>query len=209
MYESREPFEARIYTPTYRAYGFIHLAPEMSTEALLNSVSRSLLPVTDPLIYAPGHDHPPAQEQLKVSAGFLAIHYDQISWVVGGQSPARSLDTPLRRLAFLSDGYVLVGHVRVPAGTRSSDFLESAATFQTLFDAELYPWRAPTGRFLLLGRDSDSLFEVGASDREGAGVRMLEAQERFSFLTVNLSQVTGVLEAFQTDVREASSNLVN
>ena len=87
MIRTLETFDARIYTSTFRAYGTIHLPPEQTTEALLNAMARQLLPVTDPLIYAPGTDHPPSQGDLKVSAGFLAVHHDQIDWIVGGRPP--------------------------------------------------------------------------------------------------------------------------
>lgn len=193
MIRNVDTFEARIYTSSYRAYGTVYLTPDQSMASLLNAVSRQLLPVTDPLIYAAGTDHPPAQKDLKVSAGFLALHYDQIDWIVGGRAPRGG--SRQRRMAFLFKGHVLVGHVEVAEGVRSSDFLETAASFQTLFDAEFYPWRAPVGRFLLLGRDMRSLFEVGALQEGGGSVVTLEASERFEFVTVNLRQVTGVLEA--------------
>ena len=209
MLESRDTYEARIYTPTYRAYGVVYLPPNTSTEALLNSVSRSLLPVTEPLIYTPGYNHPPGQDQLKVSAGFMAVHYDQISWMVGGRPPERPSESDARRLALLYDGYILVGRIRVAEGTRSSDFLEVATSFQTLFDTELYPWRAPEGRFLLLGRGGGSLFEVGAAKGDDSGVVMLESAERFDFVTVNLKRVTGVLEAPQNEAAANPKGVLN
>lgn len=193
MIRNVDRFEARIYTSSYRAYGTIYLGPDQTVASLLNAVSRQLLPVTDPLIYAAGTAHPPKESDLKVSAGFLALHYNQIDWIAGGRSPQRRGHQ--RRMAFLYDGHVLVGHVEVEEGVRSSDYLERAASFQTLFDAELYPWQAPAGRFLLLGRDVRSLFEVGALTAGDGEVVTLEASERFDFVTVNLRQVNGVLEA--------------
>ncbi len=112
-------------------------------------------------------------------------------------------------MAFLYDGHVLVGQLRVPRASRSSDFLEKAATFQTLFEVELYPWQAPPGRFLLLGRDIASLFEVGALQVADDPVVTLEARQRFPFATVNLRRVTGVLEAPGSPEPETRSEALN
>lgn len=193
MYRPVDRFDARIVTAGYRAYGAIYLAPDQSVAELLNTASRHLLPVTEPLIYAPGTGHPPDQRELMVSAGFLALHYEQIDWISGGREP--STRGSRRALAFLFDGYVLLGQLEVEEGERSSDFLETAAGFQTLFDAELYPWEAPEGRFLLIGRDMRSLYEVGALEEGDGRVTTLEARERFPFVTVHLRRVRGVLEA--------------
>lgn len=207
MIRTVDRFDARIYTSKYRAYGTIYLEPEQSTVSLLNSEDRHLLPVTDPLIYSAGTDHPPQQKDLKVSAGFLALHHDRIDWIVGGRTPERP--SGVRRMAFLYDGHVLVGQVEVAEQIRSSDFLETAANFQTLFDAELFPWQAPSGRFLLLGRDMRSLFEVGALKEGDGSVVTLEASEHFEFVTVNLRRVTGVLEAPKASEESARSEALN
>lgn len=207
MYRIVDRFEARIYTSSYRAYGSIYLTPDQHVDSLLNAAARQLLPVTDPLIYSAGTDHPPEQRELMVSAGFLALHYDQIDWVAGGRTPDRRGGR--RRMAFLFEGYVLVGQLEVEEGVRSSDFLETAAPFQTLFEAELYPWQAPAGRFLLLGRDMRSLYEVGALQQGDGSVITLEAGERFAFVTVNLRRVTGVLEAPPSDDGASRAGVLN
>ena len=87
----------------------------------------------------------------------------------GGPPPQTG--TELRRMAFLYDGHVLVGQLRVPRASRSSDFLETAATFQTLFEVELYPWQAPPGRFLLLGRDISFSVRGGCAPGRGRSGR--------------------------------------
>jgi hypothetical protein len=207
MYRTVDRHNARIVTAGYRAYGTIYLGPDQSVAELLNTVSRHLLPVTEPLIYAAGTDHPPAQSDLMVSAGFLALHYDQIAWIVGGRAP--SGEGSRRAMAFLFDGYVLMGRVEVEEGVRSSDFLETAAGFQTLFDAEIYPWEAPEGRFLLIGRDMNSLFEVGALQEGDGRVVNLEALERFPFVTLNLRRALGVLEAPGSGVGASRAGVLN
>ena len=207
MIRTLETFDARIYTSTFRAYGTIHLPPEQTTEALLNAMARQLLPVTDPLIYAPGTDHPPSQGDLKVSAGFLAVHYDQIDWIVGGRPPKREPSCGAWPFSTMGMSWSASCAFRERPGLRIS--WRRRRPFRRCSRSNSTPGRRRPAASCCSGATSASLFEVGALQVADDPVVTLEARQRFPFATVNLRRVTGVLEAPGSPEPETRSEALN
>ncbi|PZA06595.1 MULTISPECIES: hypothetical protein [unclassified Meiothermus] len=170
----REAHEVRIHTIHYRLYGMMYLIPGGGTADLLNAEGKDYLPTTGVLLYEAGYQHPPDPKDLKASADFVAVQKGHIRWLVGGRPATLRTSRAMverRRLALLYAGYFLAGELELPKGVRLSDFLSTTKPFQTLYDVGLY---------LLQPRRP---------------VIELEPYERFEFVTVNLAQVEGVLEA--------------
>ena len=172
--QPREAHEGRIHTVHYRLYGMMYLIPGGGTADLLNAEGKDYLPTTGVLLYEAGHQHPPDPKDLKASTNFVAVQKARIRWLVGGRPATLRTSRAMverRRLALLYSGYFLSGDLEVPKGARLSDFLSSTKPFQTLYDAGLY-----------LLRPDRPVIEI-------------EPYERFEFVTVNLAQAEGVLEA--------------
>jgi hypothetical protein len=197
MYEERTPLEVWIMTRQNQICGQLYFPPGQSAATHFNITLGELLRITDPKIYGFNLVYPPRGEDLKMSAGFLALHQTQVLWLVGGQEDDHpSWENQVgRRMAFLFDTYILVGNLVLSPSQRSSDYLKTAKPFQTLRDVALYNWQPKQGRFLILGKQVQTLFEVSYQPSEATPVTELEPLATFAFITINLSQTLGVLEA--------------
>ncbi|WP_018467451.1 hypothetical protein [Calidithermus timidus] len=172
--QPREAFEARVHTAEHRIYGQIYLIPGSGTADLLNAEGKAYLPVTGALLYQAGHKHPPEAGELKASSAFVALQKTQLRWLVGGRPATLRTSRAMlekKRLALLYGSYLLAGDLEIPKGVRLSDYLSSTKPFQTLYAAGLY-----------LLQPQKPVVE-------------LEPYETFEFVTVNLHQTAGVIEA--------------
>ncbi|WP_119316210.1 hypothetical protein [Calidithermus terrae] len=172
--QPREAFEARVHTPVHRIYGQIYLIPGSGTADLLNAEGKLYLPVTGAMLYEAGHKHPPEVDELKASSAFVALQKTHLRWLVGGRPATPRTSKGMlepKRLALLYGSYLLAGSLEIPKGVRLSDYLSSAKPFQTLHAAGLY------------------LLEPHKPVVE------LAPYETFEFVTVNLHQAEGVVEA--------------
>lgn len=173
MYKSpRERFDIRVYADKYTVYCQAHLIYGGGVADLLNT-EKGYLPVTDAKLYLPGHKHPPQAGDLKGEAGFLALQKNSLLWLAGGRpssSRAGGVVLERRKVIFLYGPYALTGLLETPKGARLSDYVSTAKTFQTVFDAGLYELEARKP------------------------ITELSPLEGFEFVTVNLHRVEGIVE---------------
>ena len=176
-----DSLEAHIYCYTKRVFGLIHPTPGAAVAEYLNRNDRTILPVTNALVYEAGSAEPPRSSERIASAAFYAVPKDQILWVRSGYyetGDPQSYES--RRVTIFFDDCIVSGDLRLVRGSRLSDHLERSAgkrAFQRIYNAVVTPTEAA------LGRDDRDLV---SSESE--------------VLTVNLRNAQGVSEAAEAAI---------
>jgi hypothetical protein len=197
-------------TDKHRVQGQLYVPPEQSLATYLNGNLGELLRIANPMLYTAGFTHPPLSRDLKMAAGFLALHQTQVLWLLGGQQDPRPdwEKMVVRRMAFLFESYLLIGDLALSSGLRSSDYLRGAKPFQTLFNVALYPWQISKDRAIIFNKTMNTVFEVSHAMNDASPVIELSPASAFPFVTVNLTQAVGVLEPPQAKLDQPRYVLV-
>lgn len=145
-----DSLEAHIYCYTQRVFGLIHPTAGAAVAEYLNRNDRSILPVTNALVYHAGSANPPRASERIAAASFYAVPKDQILWVRSGYYEAgdpQSYET--KQVTVYFDDCIVSGDLRLVRGSRLSDHLERATekrAFQRLYNATVTPTEAAVGR---------------------------------------------------------------
>ena len=171
-----DSLEAHIYCYTKRVFGLIHPTAGAAVAEYLNRTDRSILPVTNALVYGSGAADPPRASERLAATSFYAVPKDQILWIRSGYYETGDPQSyELKQVTIYFDDCIVSGDLRLVRGSRLSDHLERTAekrSFQRLYNAVVVPTEAATAR----------------DDRD------LVSSES-EVLTVNLRNATGIAEA--------------
>ncbi|HEX7004624.1 MAG TPA: hypothetical protein VF168_10605 [Trueperaceae bacterium] len=183
-----DSLEAHIYCYTKRIFGLIHPTPGAAVAEFLNRGDRSILPVTNALVYRSGSADPPRASERIASTSFYAVPKEQILWIRSGYyetGDPHSYD--IKQVTIFFDDCIVTGDLRLVRGSRLSDHLERTSEkrgFQRIYNAVVTPTEAALGREdrELVSSESEVLTvnlrnAQGVSEAEGS-VRTVERAER-------------------------------
>ena len=207
MIRTLETFDARIYTSTFRAYGTIHLPPEQTTGSAAQRHGAAAVAGDRSADLRPGNRSPAEPGRSQGERRILAVHYDQIDWIVGGRPPKREPSCGAWPFSTMGMSWSASCAFRERPGLRIS--WRRRRPFRRCSRSNSTPGRRRPAASCCSGATSASLFEVGALQVADDPVVTLEARQRFPFATVNLRRVTGVLEAPGSPEPETRSEALN
>ena len=169
--QPRESLAVLACTLDYRLYANMHLVPDKTTADLLNTEKKDFIPLTDVRLFPSGHDDPPDPKTALGRTPFFGLNRLATLWVAGGRAPVQpELTHKEVKVALIFHHTMLAGIMKIPTAARVTDHLYTSRSFQTMFNARLYPMA------------------------EGQSLSEIKATARFDFVVVNSHLATGVIE---------------